>query len=309
MSDVIENCTLCPRSCGARREKESGRGFCGMGSLPKVARAALHFWEEPCISGTRGSGAVFFSGCTLKCVFCQNYEISAKNFGKVISVEQLAAIYHTLEQQGAHNINLVNPTHFVPAIIESLQIYKPKIPIVYNCGGYEKPETLRSLEGLVDIYLPDFKYAPVPGTTGQSASFRYSGAADYFEAASTAVTEMARQTGVPVFNENGILQRGTLVRHLILPENTRTSMAVLDWLNANLPDKVLVSLMGQYLPCGKVLSDDTYKELNRRITKREYQKVQQYLFSLKIDGFVQELSSAKKDYIPAFNLEGIDVDI
>lgn len=297
MTGEAARCNLCPRRCDAPREAESGRGFCGMGALPRVARAALHFWEEPCISGTRGSGTIFFSGCTLKCVFCQNYEISSKNFGKVISVEQLAGLYRMLEEQGAHNINLVNPTHFVPAIVESLQLYRPQVPVVYNSSGYERVETLRLLEGLVDIYLPDFKYAD-----GEKAR-RYSGVSDYPEQAARAIQEMARQTGAPQFDEQGMLRKGTVVRHLILPENTRNSIAVLNRLDRELSDQVLVSLMGQYLPCGRAAE---YPELNRRITPREYQKVQNHLFDLRLEGFVQELSSAKKDFIPSFQLEGLE---
>ena len=292
-----EGCVLCPRMCGAFRGEESGQGFCHMGVNPKIARAALHFWEEPCISGSRGSGTVFFSGCTLRCVFCQNYEISSKEKGKVISVQRLAEIYRELEAQGAHNINLVNPTHFVPAITESLKIYRPAIPIVYNSSGYERVETLRMLEGLVDIYLPDLKYAD-----DQKAG-RYSGVSDYFIHARRAIAEMARQTGAPELDENGILQKGTVVRHLILPENTRNSMEALSWLAENLPEQVWVSLMGQYVPCGRA---DQYPEINRRITPREYRKVQDFLFSLPLEGFVQELSSAQKGYIPSFELEGVE---
>lgn len=289
-------CALCPRDCKAIRDGEQGQGFCHMGTLPKVARAALHFWEEPCISGKNGSGTVFFSGCTLRCVYCQNYEISNREYGEIISVERLAAIYRELEEQGAHNINLVNPTHFVPAIVESLRQYRPRIPVVYNSSGYEKVEILRQLEGLVDVYLPDFKYAD------DETARRYSGVSDYFSQACLAITEMARQTGAPQFNEEGMLLHGTVVRHLILPGNTRNSMAVLDWIQQHLSGQVLVSLMGQYVPCGAV---QQMPELNRRITPREYRKVQDYLFSLDLDGFVQRLSSAQKDYIPQFDLQGV----
>lgn len=296
MEGQIDCCTLCPRMCRAPRSSEEGKGFCRMGMLPRVARAALHHWEEPCISGTRGSGTVFFSGCTLQCVFCQNYEISSKGAGKTVSVERLAEIYRELEQQGAHNINLVNPTHFVPAIVESLHRYRPKIPVVYNSSGYERVETLQMLEGLVDIYLPDFKYS------GEKTSRRYSGVANYTRYAQRAVEEMARQTGAPVLDEEGMLRRGTVVRHLILPENTRNAMEVLAWLEEHLSGQVLVSLMGQYLPCGKA---EQYPEINRRITRREYQKVQDYLFTLSLDGFVQQLSSADRGFIPDFHLQGV----
>ena len=292
-----ERCTLCPRACGVRRGPESGAGFCGMGTLPVVARAAPHFWEEPCISGSSGSGAVFFSGCTLRCVYCQNYDISAGGRGKRITVERLAEIYRELEAVGVHNINLVNPTHFVPAILESFQIYRPKVPVVYNSSGYERLDTLRRLEGWGDVYLPDLKYA-----SAEKAG-RYSAAPDYFAHASAAVAEMARQTGPAVFDGDGLLRRGTVVRHLILPENTNDSIRLLKWLDEQLSDRVLVSLMGQYLPCGRAAE---FPELARRITRREYRKVEDVLCQLRLDGFVQQLSSARKDYIPAFDLEGVE---
>lgn len=267
-----------------------------MGTRPVVARAALHHWEEPSISGTKGSGTVFFSGCTLGCVFCQNYSISTENFGKILSVEQLAQIFFDLAAQGAHNINLVNPTHFVPAIVEALKQWDHSIPVVYNSGGYERVETLRQLEGLVDIYLPDLKYID------SALSQKYSGAADYFVHASAAIREMVRQTGEQPIEEDGLLRRGTVVRHLILPGNTRNSMAVLRWMKENLP-QIPVSLMAQYLPCGKAAQ---FPEINRPITKREYQKVLDVLFELELEGYVQERASAKKDFIPSFRLEGLE---
>ena len=292
----IENCSLCPRECGALREADIGEGFCGMGADPVVARAALHYWEEPCISGKKGSGAIFFTGCSLQCVFCQNYQISTeKSVGKRITVKELSEIFQRLEREGTQTINLVNPTHFAAAIREALLLYKPSVPVVYNSGGYDRVETLRSLDGLIDVYLPDWKYA-VP-----ELGALYSGAEDYAQVVKTAVSEMVRQTGAPVFNEEGILLKGTLVRHLILPSNTRNSIRVLEEI-AGISDKVLVSLMAQYVPCGKA---EKYPEINRRITSREYKKVQQRLFELGLDGFVQERESAKKEYIPPFNLEGV----
>ena len=292
----IENCSLCPRECGALREADIGEGFCGMGADPVVARAALHYWEEPCISGKKGSGAIFFTGCSLQCVFCQNYQISTeKSVGKRITVKELSEIFQRLEKEGAQSINLVNPTHFAAAIREALLLYKPSVPVVYNSGGYDRVETLRSLDGLIDVYLPDWKYA-VP-----ELGALYSGAENYAQVVKKAVSEMVRQTGAPVFNEEGILLKGTLVRHLILPSNTRNSIRVLEEI-AGISDKVLVSLMAQYVPCGKA---EKYPEINRRITSREYKKVQQRLFELGLDGFVQERESAKKEYIPPFNLEGV----
>jgi putative pyruvate formate lyase activating enzyme len=293
----IEHCTLCPRCCGALREETSGRGFCGMGADPVVARAALHFWEEPCISGTRGSGTVFFTGCSLKCVFCQNYQISTKReVGKSVSVEELSDIFQRLVEQGAHNINLVNPTHFALPIAQALKRKKLPVPVVYNSGGYETLETLKMLDGLVDIYLPDFKYA------NDALAMKYSGAADYVETAKTAIMEMVRQTGAAQFDADGIMMRGTIVRHLILPGNTRNSMAAIDWLANNLPEGVLVSLMAQYVPCGRAAE---YPEIDRKITKREFLKVQDHLFQSGLDGFVQEMKSASQSFIPPFNLEGV----
>ena len=294
---MIPSCNLCPRRCGARREAERGDGFCKMGTLPVVARAALHFWEEPCISGTRGSGTVFFTGCTLQCVFCQNYKISAERaVGKILTPKALSDVFFRLVEQGAQNINLVSGAQFVPAIAEALAICPLPVPVVYNSGGYESMETLHLLDGLVQIYLPDYKY------DDPTLAARLSGAADYVDVARPAILEMARQTGPCVFAEDGALQGGTIVRHLLLPGHTRNTIAALDWLKANLPDGVLVSLMGQYTPCRTI---DAFPELSRRVTKREYEKVQDHLFALGLDGFVQELSSARKSYIPAFDLEGV----
>lgn len=293
----IEHCGICPRRCGALREEREGNGFCRMGADPVVARAALHFWEEPCLSGTRGSGAVFFTGCSLQCVFCQNYEISTRRSnGKILTPKELSTVFRRLTEQGAHNINLVTATHFAPAVAQTLSLWKPPVPVVYNCGGYETLETLRMLEGLVDIYLPDLKYAD-----GELAG-RLSGAADYVPISRAAVLEMARQTGPAVYDGDGIMQKGTLVRHLMLPGHTRDSFAVLDWVAANLPG-VPVSLMAQYVPCGEA---ERLPGLNRRITEREYRKVQDHLFSLNLDGYVQERKSARKDFIPSFELEGLE---
>lgn len=293
----IEACRLCPRSCGARREEASGAGFCGMGADPVVARAALHFWEEPCISGTKGSGTVFFTGCPLKCVYCQNYAISTEHAaGRRVTAEQLSEIFQNLIAQGAHNINLVNPTHFAPAIVRALRLRPLSVPVVYNSSGYEKVETLRLFEGLVDIYLPDFKY--MDSGTAQ----KYSAAPDYAEHAKAAVMEMARQTGGARFDESGLMTRGTVVRHLVLPSNTKNSLAVLAWLKENLPQGALVSLMAQYVPCGRAAD---FPEIDRPVTRREFGKVQRFLFDLGLDGFVQEMSSAKKSFIPPFDLTGV----
>ncbi len=294
---TIEHCTLCPRRCGARRGPSCGNGRCGMGADAVVARAALHFWEEPCISGKSGSGAVFFTGCPLGCVFCQNYEISSeRKAGKAVSPEKLADIFKDLVRQGANNINLVTPTHFVPAIIEALSIWKPPVPVVYNCGGYENVETLKMLEGHVDIYLPDFKYAE----SGLAAEL--SDAPHYPEIAEKALAEMFRQTGPAVIDSSGMMKKGTMVRHLILPGHTRNSIAVLDWLAEHFSHGVPVSLMAQYVPCGLA---SEHPPLGRSITRREYEKVQDHLFTLGLDGYVQDRESASKSYIPKFDLSGV----
>ncbi|HHZ06684.1 MAG TPA: radical SAM protein [Clostridiales bacterium] len=288
-----DNCTLCPRNCKANRTNTTGNGYCHMGLNPKVARVAPHMWEEPCISGTKGSGAVFFSGCVMGCVFCQNYDISAKAQGTIISPKRLSEYYKELESKGVHNINLVNPTHFVDAVMESLNIYKPSIPIVYNCGGYENTETLHRLKGYVDIYLPDFKYA------FDDLAIKYSSAPHYRATALKAVEEMVLQQPRAVFDNNGIMQKGVIVRHLVLPLNRKNSIAVLHTLKEGFDQDIYVSLMAQYIPCGNA---EKYKELTRKITKREYQKVLNVLLELGLKGFTQELSSAAKDYIPTFNL-------
>ncbi|MEE1126161.1 MAG: radical SAM protein [Acutalibacteraceae bacterium] len=294
MSDY---CTICPRHCNAQRFSDSGKGFCKMGENPVIARISKHMWEEPCISGANGSGTVFFSGCAMKCVFCQNYKISTENFGKVLTPSQLADCYKKLEAMGVHNINLVNPTHFVKAIIESLDIYKPQIPVVYNCGGYESVETLSILNGYIDIYLPDFKYA-----TNEIAK-KYSNAPNYPQTALKAIDEMLRQQPDNIYDDNGIMQKGVIIRHLVLPANTKNSIAVLDTIYENFGNEITVSLMSQYTPCGIA---DKYPEINRKITKREYQKVLTHLEALGFDGFAQELSSATTSYIPDFNLQGLD---
>ena len=235
-------CSLCPRRCGALRTGTEGGGFCGMPALPVVARAALHFWEEPCISGTRGSGTVFFSGCNLGCVFCQNGSISHGRFGRPVTIPRLREIFQELIAQGAHNINLVTPTHFAPAIREALEA-PLAVPVVWNSGGYELPEALRTLEGKVQIYLPDLKYAD------SALAARYSGAADYFETATAAIREMFRQVGRCVWDADGMLQRGVIIRHLLLPGALENTKAVLDWIAGTFPaGSVLVSLMSQYTP-------------------------------------------------------------
>ena len=287
-------CNVCPRMCGALRG-ESGSGVCRMGADAVVARAAPHFDEEPVVSGTRGSGAVFFSGCSLRCRFCQNYGISHGGFGRRISVEGLKHIYADLIAQGVHNINLVNPTHFLEPILASLEDGLP-VPVVWNTGGYERVESIRRLEGRVCVFLPDLKYRFA------DAAARYSGAKDYFAHASAALREMLRQTGPVQLNDEGVIVSGVIVRHLILPGRVAESKAVLDWIAAELPG-AWVSLMAQYVPMGNVRGVD---QLERRLAQEEYDEVVDHLFALGLeDGFVQELSSAEEKYIPAFDLTGV----
>ena len=287
-------CNDCPRMCNVERG-ETGRGVCRMGADPVIARAAPHYDEEPVISGSRGSGAVFFSGCALRCRFCQNYGISHEGFGRRVSVERLKQIYGELIGQGAHNINLVNPTHFTAAILESLADDLP-VPVVWNTGGYEREETLRRLEGRVQVYLPDLKYI-LP-----DAARRYSGAPDYFDYAGPALKEMLRQTGPVELGEDGIILRGTIVRHLILPGRAEESLRILDWIAESLPG-AWVSLMAQYLPFGNVRGVD---QLERRLTQEEYDAVVDHLIDLGLeDGFVQELSSSDEKYIPIFDCTGV----
>ena len=282
-------CNLCPRKCNACRTEHQGNGFCGAGILPVVARVAPHFGEEPCISGTKGSGTVFFSGCTLKCVYCQNYEISDGHKGRAVTPKELADCYKRLEEQGVHNINLVTADHYVNAVAESLDIYKPSIPVVYNCSGYTSPKTLSILDGLVDIYLPDFKYSD------DALAIKYSSAPNYVNTASAAIKEMIFQVGTPVIDEDGMMKKGVIVRHLILPSHTKNSLGVLDIIKRSYDKQVLVSLMCQYVPVNKA---HDFPKINRTITRREYEKVKSELYALGLDGFTQDLTSASTDFIP-----------
>ena len=293
----MEGCTLCPRLCGAKRSAGEV-GFCGQDGTVRIARAALHPFEEPPISGERGSGTVFFVGCSLRCAFCQNNVISrAERIGRPVTPETLADEFLKLEAQGAHNINLVTPTHFADGVIEALTLARPRltVPVVYNSSGYERVETLRRLEGLVDIYLPDFKYV------SSELSARYSAAPDYAEVASTALCEMLRQVGRYDIGENGLMRRGMIVRHLVLPKGRKDSMAVLDHL-AELfePSDILLSLMSQYTP--EFAMDSPHTELHRRITTFEYQSVVDHAHALGFDGFMQEKSSATAAYTPDFEV-------
>ena len=291
----MEKCTLCPRNCAVARDGKTF-GFCKSPDLPKVSRFSLHMWEEPCISGKNGSGTVFFSGCSLKCVFCQNYEISHENKGEVISVKRLAEIFLRLRDMGAHNINLVNPTHFSGAIKEALDLIRGKldVPVVWNSSGYEKAEVIKSLSGYVDIFLPDFKYVT------PEISKKYSGAEDYFEYAQKAVKEMVNICGYPQFSDDGMMKSGVLVRHLVLPSHTNESFRVIDFLAENFDTKKLyLSLMCQYFPAYRACE---YREISRKLTTLEYRKVVDYaVFHGITNGFLQERDSAAQKYVPQFS--------
>lgn len=296
--NMKNECSLCPRRCLADREVTTG--YCGVKNTLRVARAALHFWEEPCISGEEGSGAVFFTGCNLRCVFCQNYQIARAEQGKEITIERLSEIFLELQEQKANNINLVTATHYVPQIIKALEMAKKeglKIPIVYNCGGYESVETLNMLEGLVDIYLPDFKYMD-----SQRAA-KYSHAADYPEIAATALKKMVRQQPKAVFDDRGMMKKGIIVRHLMLPGGIKDSKAVVRYLYETYGDSIYMSLMNQYTPLPHV---ERYPEINRKLKKFEYDRLVDYAISLGIENaFIQEGETAEESFIPAFTGEGV----
>ncbi len=296
---LMEDCTLCPRNCHADRA-HGKRGFCGMPQEIYGARAALHMWEEPCISGEKGSGAVFFSGCGLRCCFCQNRDIAIGKSGLKITIERLSEIFIELQDKGAANINLVTGAHYVPQIIAALDLARNKgmnLPIIYNSSGYEKLETIKLLEGYVDVYLPDFKYAE------NKLAQQYSRAVDYPEIASAAIKEMVRQTGKAVLDEKGYIQRGTIVRHLILPGHTRNSIKALKYLSETYGNQIYISIMNQYTP---VSEQETYRELNRKVTRREYEKVLNAAIELGIEnGFFQDGETARESFIPAFDYEGI----
>lgn len=292
---MSEFCSICPRKCNIDREK--ARGFCGMGEDAVVARAAPHFWEEPCISGENGSGTVFFSGCNLRCVFCQNHDISRGGTGKAVSVERLREIYAELIAKGVHNINLVTASHFLRPVLSSLSPQLP-VPVVWNSSGYEDVSSLKALDGKVQIYLPDMKYSD------SAAAKRYSAAPDYPEKAKSAILEMFRQTGPYVMGEDGLMKSGVIIRHLVLPGNPENTYGVIDWVAETFsPGDVLFSLMSQFTPYGDM---SEYPEIDRRITAEEYDAAVHYMRVRGItDGFYQELSSAREEYTPDFDLTGV----
>ena len=300
ISSMMQNCTLCPRNCHADR-LHGQVGYCGQTMTLTAARAALHLWEEPCLSGSQGSGTVFFSGCNLRCVFCQNHNIAIGTAGHSISLERLTDIFLELEAKGAHNINLVTPTHFLPQIAYSLERAKTKglsIPIVYNTSSYEKIDALRLLDGLIDIYLPDFKYY------SSDLSLRYSHAADYFEIASAAISEMYRQIGTPVIDtSSGLMKRGIIVRHLLLPDQAKDSKKILRYLHSTYGDHIFVSIMNQYTPLSQVAD---IPELNCIVTPEAYQRIVSFAQQIGIEqGFIQEGETSLESFIPEFDGEGL----
>lgn len=299
-SHLLSNCILCPRKCGVDRI-QGQTGYCGMPENLLVARAALHMWEEPCISGSTGSGTVFFSGCNLKCVFCQNHSIALGDCGKPISIQRLSEIFLELQEKEAANINLVTPTHYIPQIRDALLLAKVQglnLPIVYNTGGYESVASLQLLEGLVDIYLPDLKYYSTELST------TYSHAADYFQVATTALAEMYRQVGTPAFDEaTGMMKRGMIVRHLILPGQTKDSKKILRYLHETYGDNIYISIMNQYTPLPHVAQ---IPALNRKVTADEYDRVVNFALAIGIgNAFIQEGETAEESFIPPFDMEGV----
>lgn len=298
MIKELNNCTICPRKCGINRNMTYG--FCGVKNQIRLAKACLHFWEEPCISGTKGSGTIFFSNCNMRCVFCQNHEISQEGFGKEVSIEKLADIMLELEGKGANNINLVSPTPYIFHIKEAIETARNKgltIPIVYNTNGYENASALKCLEGLIDIYLPDLKYFD------DKYSIKYSKAPAYFENATAAILEMYRQVGNPVFNDNEILIKGLMIRHMMLPGLLFDSKKAVDWVIDNLPPQVFLNIMCQYTPMYKAKD---YVEINRKLNPKHYESLIDYALSKGLEnGFMQDQDSATDEYTPVFDLSGI----
>ena len=293
---MLEKCTICPHKCGIDRTKIAGR--CRATDKIKIALYSVHKFEEPCISGENGSGTIFFSNCNMNCIYCQNYEISQQGKGREISIEELANIMIIQQERGVENINLVTPTSYVIQIIEAIKIAKEKglrIPIVYNTNGYENVETLKLLEGFVDIYLPDLKYVD------NALSKKYSKVDNYFEIATKAIKEMYRQVGQPILNENGIMKKGLMIRHLILPNQVENSKQILKWIKENMDQHVFVSIMAQYFPTYKAKKID---ELNRKLTQKEYEEVENYLYDLELEnGYIQELGEHEEEYVPKWEVE------
>lgn len=291
----LENCNICPHRCGANR-MNGKTGRCKATDKVKVALASIHNFEEPCISGKNGSGTVFFSNCNLNCVFCQNYEISQLGKGKEISIEELADIFIKQQNKNVHNINLVTPTMYIYQIIEAIKLARDKglkIPIVYNSNGYENVEALKHLKGYIDIYLPDLKYSD------DEIAYKYSNIKNYYENAVQAIKEMYNQVGTPIIDENGIMKKGLMIRHLVLPNQLQNSKDVLKWINDNMDKKVFVSVMAQYFPTYRAKN---FPEISRKLTKEEYNEIEQYLYSLDLEnGYIQELGEHEEEYVPDFS--------
>jgi putative pyruvate formate lyase activating enzyme len=292
--DCLNKCNLCPNNCNVNRNKGE-LGVCRNGAEIKFALASLHHFEEPCISGERGSGTVFFSNCNMKCVFCQNYRISQEGVGKDITVNELADKFIELQNMKAHNINLVSPTPHVIQIIEAIKKARVKgltIPIIYNCGGYENVDTIKLLEGYIDVYLPDFKYS------NNELGKKYSGVNSYFDYASEAIKEMYKQVGAPIFNDDGIIVKGVIIRTLILPKHVQNTKEILKWISENISHDVYISVMAQYFPTYKAKE---YKLINKKISKKEYNEVENYLYSLNLkNGYIQEIGNNEESYVPVF---------
>ena len=297
MFEELIECKICPNNCKANR-RDGNLGICKANDKIKIALASLHFFEEPCISGEKGSGTVFFSNCNLNCKFCQNYEISALGKGKEITIKELADTFLDLQEKGANNINLVTPTIYAYQIKEALKIAKNKglnIPVVYNSNGYESIETLKALEGYIDVYLPDLKYYY------DDIAFKYSGIKDYFKNTTEAIKEMYRQVGYPEFDEYGIIKKGLIIRHLVLPNNIQNSKKVLEWIKNNIDKRVYISIMAQYFPCYKAKE---IEELNRKLSKEEYEEIEEFVYMIDIEnGYMQELGEHEEEYVPNFNCE------
>ena len=300
----LEKCEICPRKCKVNRLKEE-KGFCNLGSEVKVALVSSHDFEEPCISGigkdTKSSGTVFFSNCNLKCVFCQNHEISQEGKGKAITIERLAEIFLEEQERQVNNINLVTPTMYAYQIIEAIKIAKAKglhIPIIYNSNGYENVETLKALNGYIDVYLPDLKYY------ADDLAIKYSSAPHYFKIATRALKEMYNQVGGPVFDENGIIQKGVIIRHLILPNHVQNTKRILKWIKENMPKDIYVSVMAQYFPTFKAKN---MENINRKINLKEYREVENYLYALDLEnGYMQDLGKHEEEYVPEFDFRGVE---
>lgn len=294
MFEKLIECNICPNNCKVNR-MEGKVGVCKANNNVKIALASLHYFEEPCISGEKGSGTVFFSNCNMKCKFCQNYKISAQSKGKEISIEELAKKFLELQEQGANNINLVTPTIYAYQIIEAIKIAKTnglKIPIIYNSNGYESLETLKALKGYINVYLPDFKYYY------DDIAFKYSGVKNYFKYATEAIKEMCNQVGEPKFDENGIIKKGVIIRHLVLPNNIENSKQVLKWIKNNIDERIYISIMAQYFPCYKAKE---IEELSRKLTKEEYEEIENFVYELDIkNGYMQELGKHEEEYVPDF---------